>query len=122
MTLLTMSLESRSWSEITEFYRNLVENHGWDMSPMLSLVEEIATSAYIHGIQATTSHATLCIWQYPEIEFDKNTIRIDFDNGHFIFRYRESPYASKEWRKVCEREEGFITFEYVISKLRWFLE
>ncbi len=121
MTLLRMSLESRSWSEIAEFYRNFAEKNV-NIAPMLSLVEEIATSSYSHGIQATTSHATLCIWQYPEIEFGKNMIRIDFDNRHFIFRYRESPYVSKEWRKECEREEGFATFEYVISKLRWFLE
>jgi hypothetical protein len=48
-------------------------------------------------------------------------LRLDFANGRFTFSYSESPYARKEWRKECGQDEGFSTFEHMMSRLNWFL-
>ena len=115
-----MSIKSRSWGEIAGFYRGLVEQHGWDMQPMLRLVEDIAASRYARGAYAATSHATLCLALHPEFEMYQNTLRIDFEQGRFIFSYSESPYL-KAWKKECDRAEAFSTFEHVMRRLKWFL-
>ncbi len=88
---------------------------------MVRLVEEIAASRYVHGVYATTSMATLYIAQTPEFEMHQNTIRIDFEQERFIFTYSESPYINKTWKKECGRDEGFSTFEHMMSRLKWFL-
>ncbi len=100
---------------VGKVYRDLIDEHGWDMSPRLSLVEVIAVSRYAHVLHAITSHATLCRSQHPEFEFGRSMLRVDFAEGRFIYRYRESPYFRKEWKKECARDEGFATFEHVMS-------
>lgn len=114
-------MQSQEWSKIAEFYRHLNEASGWDMLPMVHLVEEIATSPYADGIYAATSMHTLCLSQHQEFESDRNMLRVEFGEGRFIFIYRESPYARKEWKKECGRDEGFSTFEHVMRRLKWFL-
>jgi hypothetical protein len=116
------SVKSRSWRELARFYRGLIEEHGWNLWPMLRLVEAIAASRYAQGVYAATSLAVLYLSQHSEFEFEQNTVRVEFANGGFAFRYRESPYDSKEWKKECEADEGFATFEHVMKKLRWFID
>jgi hypothetical protein len=116
-----MSIKSRDWNEIAESYRRLVK-HGWDIQPLLRLVEEIIASGYVHGIYATTSMATLCIAQTPEFEMNQNMLRVDFERGRFFFSYHESLRINKAWKKECGRDEGFSTFEHVMNRLKWFLD
>jgi len=115
-----MNVKNQTWDKIAAFYRGRVED-GMDMLPMLSLVEEISTSRYAHRLYAVTSMFTLCLSQHPDFEYGKNMLRIDFANDRFIFRYSESPYARKEWQKECGGDEGFIMFEHVVKRLKWFL-
>jgi len=107
--------KSKDWQKIIEFYEKL------DLQPMAKLVEEIASSKYIHGIFATTSISTLCVTQNQEFEFDQNMVRITFSNNKFIFNYKESPHFKNEWTKECENDEGFSTFEHIMKRLKWFL-
>lgn len=115
-------VKSRSWSALTKFYRDLVEKYGWDVQPMLQLVEAIAASHYAQGLYGITSHSTLCLSQHAEFEFDRNMLRVEFENGRFYFRYIETPYSLKEWKKECAPDEGFATFEHVLKKLKWFMD
>ena len=91
------------------------------MKPMVSLVEDITSSQYAHGIFPFTSHATLCVSQNSQVEVDHNLLLVDFIDNRFVFKYREWVYAKKPWIKKCDSESGFATFEYVIKTLRWFL-
>ena len=116
----TMSIQSRNWNEVAESYRRMVES-GWDIEPLLRLIEQIAASPYSQGIYATTSMATLCIAQTSQFEMYQNTLRIDFEQERFVFSYRESPYINKAWNKECGRDEGFSTFEHIMRRLKWFL-
>jgi hypothetical protein len=118
---MSLSVKSRPWSEIAEHYRDLVE-HDWDMRPMLRLVEQMTASDYATGIHATTSVSTLCIAQTAEFEFDKEMLRVYLRQGRFIFEYRESPYSINTWKKECENDQGFETFQHVVSQLGWFLK
>jgi hypothetical protein len=111
-------MKGREWIEIVKFYQLL---DGSSMLPMAKLVEEIAASTYAQGLYGATSMFTLCISQHQEFEYDRNVLRIDFVKGYFIFTYKESPFASKDWDKECEQNDGFKTFEHVIGCLKWFL-
>jgi hypothetical protein len=111
-------MKAREWSKIAEFYQSLDRS---DMLPMAQLVEEIAASSYAQGVYGATSMFTLCISQHQEFEYDRNMLRVDFIKGHFTFTYKESPFARNDWKKECERNEGFRTFEHVIHCLNWFL-
>jgi hypothetical protein len=110
-------MQRREWSKIVEFYRAL----DGDMSPMAQLVEEIAAFSYGQELYGATSMFTLCIWQYQEFEGDRNVLRINFVKGYLIFTYKESPFASKDWKKECGCNDEFKTFEHVIGCLKWFL-
>lgn len=112
---------SRSWNEIVLFYRELNDIYGWNMLPMVSLVEEITASHYANGIYPVTSHAALTVSQSPEFNYGKNFIVIEFVRGGFKFTYKEGVFAKKEWVKECDAENGFSTFEHVMKTLKWFL-
>lgn len=111
--------KSKSWSEIISFYRNLNEVHGWNIQPMVQLVEAINSSHYANGIFALTSHAKLCISQ-SKVDFERNLLTIEFIDERFIFIYRESIY-SNEWVKESDAQSGFNTFEHIMKRLKWFL-
>lgn len=112
--------ESSDWIDVVKFYRELNDIHGWNIQPMIRLVEQIASSRYAFGIRPFTSHDTLCISQYSRVNFDRNLLLIDYFDNRFTFAYREELYA-KKWIKKCDTENGFATFEYVMAKLKWFL-
>lgn len=88
---------------------------------MADFVKHISESKYAHGIYATTSMHNLWISQNSEFEIDKNMLRIEFINDTFVFIYKESPYSNKEWRKETDKYNGFITFEHIMKRLKWFL-
>lgn len=111
-------MKGREWSEIVEFYQSVDSS---DTLIMAQFVEEIAISSYAQGLYGATSMFTLCISQHQEFEYDRNVLRIDFVKGYFVFTYKESPFASKDWKKECAENDGFKTFEHVVSCLNWFL-
>ncbi len=115
------SIKSRPWHDIERTYRNLVD-HNWDMQPMVSLVEAIASSPYAEGTFGTTSLATLCVGQTAEFDLDRNVLRVDFAKRQFVFRYIESSFKGTAWQKECGPDEGFSTFEHVVGRLKWFLD
>jgi hypothetical protein len=112
---------SRSWNDMVTFYRELNDVYGWNMQPMVSLVEEITASHYANGIYPITSHAALTITQNPEFNYEENLLAIEFIRGRFKFTYKEGVFAKNEWVKECDVESGFSTFEHVMKTLKWFL-
>jgi hypothetical protein len=111
-----------TWEIVAEFYSHLVTS-GWDLSPMVDLIENIAASRYAAGIYAKTSIATLCISQHQNIEWNRvELLRIDFSKDRFIFTYQESPLNLTRWEITSDRVNGFSTFEHVMQRLNWFLD
>lgn len=68
-----MKIRTKDWFEIHSFYTDLKKNYNWEISPIIELVSFINNSKYAQGMYGYTSHATLCIGQYPELD-DNNAL------------------------------------------------
>jgi hypothetical protein len=111
-----------TWNRAAEFYQALVLT-GHDLSPMVQIIENVAASQYAEGIYGTTSMVTLCISQHQEINWNRGEVlRVDLLNDRFIFTYKETPLSSTEWKKECESNYSFSTFEHVMRRLKWFVD
>jgi hypothetical protein len=94
---------------------------------MLKLVEQIAASDYSHGLYASTSMATLVIAQTPEIDMEKEVLRVTLDakEGVLIFDFQETFSQLpkyQHWIRKCSLEEGFSQLVAFLRLKRWFVE
>ena len=60
---MTTNIKARPWPDIVEHCRNLIEDYGWPLEPMLELVRCIEASPYTSGLVAYTSVADLLVAQ-----------------------------------------------------------
>jgi hypothetical protein len=112
------------WTEVAEFYRDLVIGHGWKVQPMLNLVESIAASKYANLLFATTSHAALLICKNREsFERRNDVLRIEAKSDSLTFEFRETDHMPIAWSRTCYAAEGFTVLEHFLRDLkRWFVE
>jgi hypothetical protein len=94
---------------------------------MLKLVEQIAASDYSYGLYASTSMTTLVIAQTPEIDMEKEVLRVTFDakEGVLIFDFQETCSQLpkyQHWIRKCSPEEGFSQLVAFLRLKRWFVE
>jgi len=119
-----MEIEAKPWPEIVDHYRNLGDDHGWRIEPMLELVRLIEASPYSKGLVAYTSVADLIVaqsegnfWRGPEL-------RIEFDHlksRQFTFTYNERLDLRNPWTRTAGANEGFEVLERFLTKrARWF--
>jgi hypothetical protein len=121
---MTMKINARPWPDIVEHYRNLVEDHGWPLEPMLDLVRCIEASPYASGLVAYTSVADLIVaqseanfWRGPElkIEFDH------LESKQFTFTYRQRLDDADPWSRTAQADEAFDVLErFLMKRARWF--
>src|SRR3954471_23505997 len=105
---MELTVESRVWPEVVGFYRALVEVPGWDLQPMLELIEEIATSPYATGLFPATSLARLCLARTRTIRWNHEMLTVQYDpvGGRFLFVYFEASPNPKPWVTNCPVAEG----------------
>lgn len=118
-----MQIEARPWPEIVEFYRNLVEDHGWSFEPMLELVRRVEASDYAFGLVAYTSVTTLVISQAEANFWRGPELRIDFDPSkqEFSLTYRLRLDDAGPWTRTASADEGFEVLErFLVKRARWF--
>jgi len=56
------------WHEVLSFYRDLIDQYGWNQRPMLELVEQVMHSPWVEKIYPSTSHAALGISLHEHYE------------------------------------------------------
>ena len=118
-----MKIKARPWPEIVEFYRNLVESHGWSFEPMLELVRRLEASDYASGLVAYTSVATLIVSQSEANFWRGPELRISFapSKREFAFTYRQRLDDDDPWTRTARADEGFEALErFLVKRARWF--
>jgi hypothetical protein len=122
---MALTVETRSWPEIVRFYRELVADSGWNLGPMLALVEFIASSPYAAALFPATSLARLCVARTRTIRWGHEMPTVEYDpiGECFVFKYFEASPNPQPWVTSCPRAEGQSRFERLLKKrLRWFKE
>jgi hypothetical protein len=122
---MLLTVASRPWPEVVEFYRALVVDSGWDLRPMLELIEKIASSPYATGLFPATSLARLCLARTRTIRWNHEMLTVQYDpvGGRFLFEYFEASPSPKPWVTSCPAAEGRARLEWLLKKrLRWFRE
>ena len=116
-------VKSRPWRQIVEFYRGLVERHGWPIAPMLAFVERLAASEYAAALYGATSHAQLLIAQHPSHPPGEGVLAVEFppDEQRFTFDYRAWAFERPHWQASAAPEDGFAKFEHFLRMQNWFV-
>ncbi len=120
---MALTVETRSWPEIVEFYRRLVTDSGCEFGPMLELVESLATSPYSADLFPATSLARLCMARTRTIRWSHAMLAVEYDpvGERFVFEYFEAASNPKPWVTTCPASDGRAWIERLLKKrLRWF--
>jgi hypothetical protein len=122
---MALTIETRSWPEVVNFYRKLVADSACDLGPVLALVESIALSPYSAALFPATSMARLCIARTRTIRWRHEMLTVEYDpvGERFVFEYFEASPSPQPWVTSCHTREGQSRFERLLKKrLRWFKE
>ena len=111
-------LSAKDWSEILNYYENLVSQHGWEISPMVSFASQMASSSYAKAVYAYTSMATLCIGQHRELEEENALLRIEYQprTKTADFSYKGDKTTEYTWRKSVDDSQIFTEFERFLKE------
>jgi retron-type reverse transcriptase len=96
------------WQSAIEFYRELIDEDGWNQEPMLELVRWLSATEYSRWFYPSTSLHTLCIstvGTYPE-RYDLPVLSVVYesDHKHFVINYQNQ--HSRSLAKVqCQPEQ-----------------
>lgn len=118
-------MPTETWEQIENRYTDLQDNHGWQIDPMIKLVQGIRSSRFSIGLYPWTSHATLRVSLNNYVDFQDDLLSIDYFPDQEIFEFRMSfsdDYVRRPWTRTCAKDEAFSFFERVIRDLRWFVE
>jgi hypothetical protein len=113
-------IKPHSWPDIEQHYIDL-NNHGWQLDPLLQLVRHIMTSGLDGRLYAFTSHEILVIGIYNPMERDRETLHLKFDgqSQQWFFTYYPKPGEPVEWEKIYPADKGTEKFDSFISMIRW---
>jgi hypothetical protein len=116
-----MKIRTKNWCEIYSFYKELKETHNWKISPMIELVSSIKNSKYAQGMYGYTSHATLCIGQYPELNDINALLKIEHipSKNEISFSYKGDNSLKYTWHKSFPEKDICKEFESFNSELKW---
>ena len=93
------------------------------MSPMVSLIRNLASSRYADGLVVRTSMWHLLVAQAevnlgpgPRLE-----IELDTSKHQFEFTFWEGDFREKSWSRTTPADEGFEVLErFLVKRARWF--
>jgi hypothetical protein len=111
----------RPWSEIEDFYRELVRPGQTAVLAMMQLVGQIKNSPYAQALNAWTSMLDLCIAQVPcNRPYDGPFLRISpRGDGTVEFRYMDTAIEARQWHRIVKEDEAFQRLERFIDQLHW---
>jgi hypothetical protein len=114
-------IQSQSWDDVQTFFADLVASNSF-FTPMLKLVEQIASSVYATGLYPATSMHTLLIAQSPTFGPGEIVLRIELNMNQESFRfwYYEKSFGRAHEKEVAV-EAAFQTLEDFLKRRKWFL-
>jgi hypothetical protein len=116
---MTFTYEAHSWHYVLSSFRDLAGVNPY-FAPMAAFVDRLAGSAYAAGLFPVMSMHTIRLYQQQHYSMHDDEIRVDFDSGEFIVRYRSGGSAPGVWTK--RSADGFAALERCLHHLGWFVE
>ena len=112
-------MKTRSWDDLVKFYRGLVED-GWQLNPIVELIQHIKTQNYSNHIFGATSVHYLIISIYEEIELNREMIKIGVEsNSQYRIQYFSKPFMEATIVMEVQQSELKEKFDNIIRNLRW---
>jgi len=116
----TQLVQSISWQEIEKGYTELIKN-GLTIMPMLDLVMHIQKTGLSNRLFASMSMQKLVIGIYEELEWNNETLHVEFSNQErkWLFTYYSGSSKSINYNRVYNEEQGIEKFDQFISNINW---
>jgi hypothetical protein len=125
-----MNNRTQTWDEVTQRYEDLIQ-HGWEITPMLSLAKFLAHSDYAAGlfpsvalgVRPASSLIVLQLGRVPDFDTENNALIIKLHPREkvFTFTYVQRPDDRTPWTRECSVLEWQPVLERILQKrLRWF--
>lgn len=111
---------ARPWNEIEAHYLNLNE-HGWGHDKLLALVRHIKSTGLSNRLFAFTSLDKLVISIYEVIEWNRESLHIEFDRDaqKWSFKYFSKPFQDAEFIRQYDTDAGIEKFDHFVSLIKW---
>jgi hypothetical protein len=120
-----LSVNTRTWSDVISFYESLIHKAGWQIEPMLALVQFIASSPYADCLFPYTSHDVLGMGRLANFVRGDSELRIHYNpkTETFTFMYIQRPDDQSSWSRLCSASEWRSTLDRILqTHLGWFHE
>jgi hypothetical protein len=114
------TVNAQSWQDIERNYVDL-NNHGWQLDPLLQLVRHVIATRLSDRLFAFTSLDTLVVSIYDPIERDREALHIKFENQSqkWSFKYYPRPNDPVEFERTYIADEGMEKFDNFIKTIKW---
>jgi hypothetical protein len=123
-----ISYPSQAWPDVISFYDHLARDTP-ALAPMAAFVHHLAASPYSAGLHPVTSMQTLRLFQHDHVEGTDEEVRVDFEDGAFVVRYRagatpDPRFALRPPPGVWTKRgpDGIALLERAFHHLRWLVE
>src|SRR5690349_2971929 len=119
---------THSWSSVVDAFRGLGQQAP-DLAPLGEAVARLAASRYAAGLHPVQSMHTLRLFQHDVAGPDDEELRLDYEDGQFVVRYRRGadpdPRLSiappaRMWTK--RGADAIAMLERAVHHLGWFVE
>ena len=110
----------RPSADIEEFYV-LLTRDAFDQEPVVDLVRHIRTKYGEERFHALISMRTLIVSGNNPIEFDRETLRIDYHSreNEWQFSYVSKPFKLAEFTRRYAGPLGIEKFDNFVRMIRW---
>lgn len=114
------TIKACNWNDIYSFYENLIKNYGFELTPLLELVDYIQKGQKKEKLFAYISLHKLIIGISNPLVVNKESLHIDYDivNQTWSFVYYPKNKESEEVNS-CIKELGIHQFEEIIYNKGW---
>lgn len=114
------TIKAYNWNDIYFFYKNLIDSYGFELTPLLELVEHIQQNEKHKRLFAYISLHKLIVGRSNPLNSQKESLHIDYDTKEqkWSFVYYPKGNASME-TTTCTRELGIHLFEEIIYNKGW---
>jgi hypothetical protein len=108
------------WSDIEQHYVDL-NNHDWQLDPLLQLVRHIIATKLSDRLFAFTSMDKLVVGIYDPMEWNREALHIEFDGQtqKWFFKYYPKPKEAVEFERQYSADKGIEKFDNFIKMLKW---
>ena len=122
------SYPTHTWAYVVEFFCQLAEQNT-AFAPMRGAVEQLAAAPYAAGLYPVQSMHTLCLYQHDRAGPEDEQLRLDFEGGEFVVRYRAGGTPDPRFRLrptagvwTKRGSDPMALLDRALDHLRWFVE